>query len=297
MRCWTGWPIIFEGNAFADVRDNMELKHLLAATPATRPAAARAWLGAPNSIKGPTEARFQRQSGSHLLVVGQSAERALSLLSIAIVSLAAQYPAGQARFVILDPHASAAGGDGFFQKLAAVLLHPVHIAGPSDVNAVMGELAAELEARGPSSGREAPEVFLIIHDLQRYKALRPDDEFRFAVDDGAAASPAQVLADLLGEGGPVGMHVLAATDTWNNVSRWIPRKLLAEFEMRVLFQMSANDSSNLIDSPAATMLGLHRALFHNEHLGTLETFRPYAMPEDAWLEEIRNRELTVPSSL
>ena len=117
------------------------------------------------------------------------------------------------------------------------------------------------------------------------------------MDDGAAASPAQVLANLLGEGGPVGMHVLAATDTWNNVSRWIPRKLLAEFEMRVLFQMSANDSSNMIDSPAATMLGLHRALFHNEHLGTLETFRPYAMPEDAWLEEFRNRELTVPSSL
>ena len=154
MRCWTGWPIIFEGNAFADVRDNMELKRLLAATPATRPATARAWLGAPNSIKGRTEAWFQRQSGSHLLVVGQSAERALSLLSIAIVSLAAQYPAGQARFVILDPQ-----------------------------------------------------------------------------DDGAAASPAQILADLLGEGGPVGMHVLAATDTWNNVSRWIP----PEFEMRVLF--------------------------------------------------------------
>ena len=61
--------------------------------------------------------------------------------------------------------------------------------------------------------------------------------------------------------------------------------------------MSANDSSNLIDSPAATMLGLHRALFHNERLGTLETFRPYAMPEDAWLEEIPNRELTVPPSL
>ena len=82
------------------------------------------------------------------------------------------------------------------------------------------------------------------------------------------------------------MHVLAATDTWNNVSRWIPRKLMAEFEMRVLFQMSANDSANLIDSPAATSLGLHRALFHNEHYGTLETFRPYAMPDDGWLDEI-----------
>jgi hypothetical protein len=151
----------------------------------------------------------------------------------------------------------------------------------------MTSLAAELAARTPTSGRGAPEVFLIIQDLQRFKALRPDDDFRFSLDDDAgAASPSKALADLLGEGGPCGMHVIAATDTWNNVSRWIPRKLMAEFEMRVLFQMSANDSANLIDSPAASTLGLHRALFFNEHLGTLETFRPYALPDGAWIEAL-----------
>ena len=281
-------PIIFEGNAPADVRDNMEVKRLIASKPITRPVTARAWLGAPNSIKGPTEAQFQRQSGSHLLVVGQSAERALSLLAISIVSLAAQYPSDQVEFVILDPHAYDNGANGFFQKLAAVLSHKVRIGGPAEVPALMADLSNELEARGPSSGRDAPEVFLIIHDLQRFKSLRPDDEFRFSMDDDASAgaTPSQAFANLLGEGGPVGMHVLAATDTWNNVSRWIPRKLMVEFEMRVLFQMSANDSSNLIDSPAATTLGLHRALFHNEHFGTFETFRPYAMPDEAWLGEI-----------
>ncbi|MCX6864914.1 MAG: hypothetical protein NTV46_01605, partial [Verrucomicrobia bacterium] len=72
--------------------------------------AARAWLGAPNSIKGPTEAVFQRQSGSHLLVIGQSAERSVVVLGMSMVSLAAQYPPGQAEFIVLDPHASAAGG-------------------------------------------------------------------------------------------------------------------------------------------------------------------------------------------
>jgi len=281
-------PIVFEGNAPADVRDNPELKKRLGSKSSARPVTARAWLGAPNSIKGPTEAQFQRQSGSHLLVVGQSAERSLSLLGIGIVSLAAQYPPDQVEFVILDPHAYDNGAKGFFQKLAAALPHKIRIGGPAEVAGLMTDLSTELEARGPSSGRDAPEVFLIIHDLQRFKALRPDDEFRFSMDDDASAgaNPSQAFANLLGEGGPVGMHVLAATDTWNNVSRWIPRKLMAEFEMRVLFQMSANDSSNLIDSPAATTLGLHRALFHNEHYGTLETFRPYAMPDDAWLDEI-----------
>jgi len=279
-------PIVFEGNAPADIRDNAELKKLFVSKPSVRPTKARAWLGAPNSIKGPTEAVFQRQSGSHMLVVGQSSERALSLLAISIASLAAQYPSGQAEFVILDPHAYDNGSNGFFQKLAAVLPQSVRIGGPAEVPGLLEDLSKELEAREPTSGRGAPEVFLIVHDLQRFKSLRPSDDFAFSMDDDATASPSQVFANLLNEGGPVGIHVLAATDTWNNVSRWIPRKLLAEFEMRVLFQMSANDSSNLIDSPAATSLGLHRALFHNEHYGTLETFRPYGMPDDAWLEEI-----------
>jgi len=72
-------------------------------------------------------------------------------------------------------------------------------------------------------------------------------------------------------------------DTFNNVGRGMSRKALTEFEMRVVFQMSANDSASLIDSPKASNLGLHRALFYNEHEGTLETFRPYAMPDGAWL--------------
>jgi hypothetical protein len=53
--------------------------------------------------------------------------------------------------------------------------------------------------------------------------------------------------------------------------------------MRVVFQMSANDSASLTDSPKASALGLHRALFYNEQAGTLETFRPYAAPDRAWL--------------
>jgi len=78
-------------------------------------------------------------------------------------------------------------------------------------------------------------------------------------------------------------------DTFNNVNRSMSRKALTEFEMRVVFQMSANDSASLIDSPKASALGLHRALFYNEHEGTLETFRPYATPEMDWLREAASK--------
>ena len=71
------------------------LLNAVAETPADRSAARspRIWLGAPNSIKGPTEAVFQRQSGNNLLIVGQSEEPTLAILGVALVSLAAQYPA------------------------------------------------------------------------------------------------------------------------------------------------------------------------------------------------------------
>lgn len=278
-------PIVFEGNAPAEVRDNPELAEALRNRPTQRPASAKLWLGAPNSIKGPTAAVFQRQSGSHLLFVCQSAERTHSALGLALVSLAAQYPADAAEFVLVDPHGPDSPSQEFFQRIGAILPQPLRVIGPADLAAVMTDLAARLESRVGGAGRE-PDVYLLVNELQRIKALRPEDDFKFSLDDEpGATSPSQAFASMLGEGGPAGMHVIAAIDTWNNVSRWIPRKTLGEFEMRVLFQMSANDSANLIDSPAASTLGMHRALFHNEHYGTQETFRPYAMPDTAWLEE------------
>ncbi|RYD48167.1 MAG: ATP-binding protein, partial [Verrucomicrobiaceae bacterium] len=73
-------PVVFEGNAPADLEANVELAGLLGERPQARPAEVKAWLGEPNAIKGPTEAGFGRRSGSHLLVVGQSDERVGTLL-------------------------------------------------------------------------------------------------------------------------------------------------------------------------------------------------------------------------
>ena len=71
------------------------------------------------------------------------------------------------------------------------------------------------------------------------------------------------------------------------------------FDNRVLFQISAADSSNLIDSPAANKLGFYRALLYSEERGVGEKFRPYAVPQKSWLEEVRaqlKKKATPPSS-
>ena len=52
--------------------------------------------------------------------------------------------------------------------------------------------------------------------------------------------------------------------------------------------MSINDSSALIDSPAAGRLGENRALYFNEEQGKTEKFRPYGLPDQAWLDRARD---------
>ena len=154
-----------------------------------------------------------------------------------------------------------------------------------DLAEIMTGLGAEMKKRTDEDhGAGAPPVFLLFHGLQKQNKLRQADDFSFSSGD-SALTPAAQLNAIITEGSSLGFHVIASVDTYNNVNRFLSKKAFSEFEMRVLFQMSANDSANLIDSPKAGTLGLHRALFYNEQEGYLETFRPYALPDNEWIEQ------------
>ncbi len=279
-------PIVFEGNAPADVRENPLLRQVLNAAEVKRPAAARLWLGAPNSIKGPTEAVFHRQSGSNLLIVGQRDEATLALFSVGLMALAAQYPPDSARFILLDATPPGTRHREILESVVRSMVHPVTVAKQGDMPELMENLAVEIKQRSEAADPDAaPPVFLCIIGLQRFGKLRFEEDFGFSSGEGdAKANPGAVLNNLICEGTRLGFHLIVSCDTYNNVTRFLSRKAISELEMRVLFQMSANDSASLIDNPKASMLGLHRALFYNAQEGYLETFRPYALPASDWIE-------------
>jgi hypothetical protein len=274
-------PIVFEGNAPADVAENIPLRLALQKSPAEIPALASVWLGAPNSIKGPTEAIFRRQSGSNLLVVGQSEERAQTILSVALIALGAQFPKNAVRFVVCDSTPPGFPQRECLQKTIQAVPHEVILTSNSNLAEVMGNLAEELKLRAENE-QSGPEIFVLIQGLQNFKKLRQEDEFSFSSSSSEAPNPAAILLSLITEGPARGMHLIVTCDTYNSLNRFLGRKTLSEFEMRVVFQMSASDSASLIDSPAAATLGLHRALYYNDREGSLETFRPYAQPDPAW---------------
>lgn len=280
-------PIVFEGNAPADARENSELRRVLEADHITATPYPRIWLGASNSIKGPAEAVFLRQSGNNLLVVGQREEASLAIVSMGLVALAAQHTRESARFILCDASPSGSPPREFLERIVRAIPQHITVAKQGDLPQIMKGLADELTTRSADAHESAaPPAFLFIHGLQKFNRLRYEEDFGFSSGDAeAAANPAAILNNLICEGTRFGFHVIATCDTYNNVNRFLSRKALSEFEMRVLFQMSANDSASLIDSPKASTLGLHRALFYNEQEGHLETFRPYALPSGEWLEQ------------
>jgi hypothetical protein len=280
-------PVIFEGKAPADVAENVPLQDLLEAATLTPTPAPRAFLGAPNSIKGPTEAVFHRQSGNHLLLVGQRSEAALALLGVSLISLAAQQAKEAARFIVLDSNPPDSTARRFLEQVVRAVPQDCRLAQPQDVEGLLAELAAEQESRANEAhGAGSISVYLIVHELPKFKKLRYEEDFAFSLDDAqSAANPGVQFNNLIIDGASLGLHVLCTCDTYNNLNRLLSRKAIAEFEMRVLFQMSANDSAALIDSPKAGDLGLHRALFSNGAQGWMETFRPYSLPDQEWLEQ------------
>ena len=282
--------IVFEGNAPAEVTKNTRLAALLSASSSPAPpAAARAWVGEPVAIKDPTAITLRRQSGANVLLVGQQEEEAMAVMCSALVSLAAQFPKDNAIFHILDGSPADSALVGTFERVKAALPHQTNLVEWRAISETINELAEAVARRQEGEPAGEPSVFLFIYGLQRYRILRKsDDEFGFSLgsDDQKKASPSKQFADILREGPALGIHVLAWVDTAASLERTLDRSSMREFDHRVLFQMSASDSSNLIDSPAANRLGFYRALAYSEEQGVMEKFRPYALPSVPWLSRV-----------
>jgi hypothetical protein len=289
-------PVVFEGNIPADPSRNAAFRELIEGPEEQVVTAPHIWLGEAVAITGPTSVSFRNQSGSNLLIVGQSGNTTAGILANALIALAvqarnsAEQVDGQADRLWLF-HATPADANSArrWRQVVDALPAPVRLAGPDEAGTAIGEIAAEVARRQQEAGA-APPIFLLIDDLSRFRDLRKsDDDFGFGgFDREKAVSPGQQFAEILREGPAVGVHAIVWCDSYNNADRWFSRQSLREFEMRVVFQMSAADSSNLIDSPAASRLGVNRALLYSDERGTLEKFRPYGPPSEAWLRQVRD---------
>jgi len=285
--------IVFEGNAPADAAHNQALNEFLIA-PQWSVSLKRisAWLGEPIAIKDATTAHFQLQSGSNLAIIGQDDESAKGMIMISTLTLSAQHKPESATFYLLDfgsvddPHGE------FLKLLPDVLPHTVHYGKRRQLPEFIAAISQEVEQRlahDEESLQGKPTIYLIVYGLHRARDLEQDDSFGGGLsfdDTPKPPDPSKQFPKILKEGPDLGVHTIIWCDTNTNLSRRLNRQALKEFEMRVVFQMSNDDSMNLIDSPTAGKLGQHRALFYSEQEGILEKFRPFALPSEEWIKHI-----------
>ena len=278
-------PLVFEGNTLADISANAELAEAINVPPAAAPrTGSKVWLGLPNEIKGPTHAVLDNRSGKNLLIAGQHDDHVRAMLAASMISLAAQNSLDAIRFVLLE---TASPGSTFsLSGLAERLPHETQMVKGNEIAETFRALAEEIDRREGGAG--GPAIFVIIHNLSAFKALRPEDEFSISLDDNKG-NPSADFQRVYSEGPVHGIHVIAHVDGFNNANRFLGRKGLKEFSSRVLFQMSASDSASFADDPRAGNLGLNRALLYDEQEGTYETFRPYARPSAGWLAEVEDK--------
>jgi hypothetical protein len=217
----------------------------------------------------------------------------MGVTAAGIVSLAAQYPPAAsnsaragARFFVLDGTPEDHPQAGVLGRVATSLPHGIKVGGWRDAAQFLAAVAGELALRQQPDASEAPELFLFVHDLARFRDLRRrEDDFGFGRKEDDLAPPDH-LDMILREGPGLGVHLIAWCDTVNNLNRYFTHQQLREFEMRVLFQMSPTDSGGLLDSPAASKLGRNRALFASEEQNRLEKFRSYGVPSEEWIRDV-----------
>jgi hypothetical protein len=122
-----------------------------------------------------------------------------------------------------------------------------------------------------------PAIYVVILNLSRFRELRRSEDFSFGGSDGDAMKPDAVLAKLLADGPPLGIHICIWADSATSLSRWLSRASLRDIEIRILSQMSAADSNQLIDSNSANRLDKFIMLVHDDIDGKSIKFRPFML--------------------
>ena len=284
-------PIVFEGNVPADASKNPDMVEMIeSAVWPEGNVQGKVWLGSAVAIKEPTMIWFLRQSGANVLMVGHREEAALGIMSTCLLTLASQHtPLGEGnqpgtRFYILDGTRPDAPEAGYWNRIVPILPHYTQVLQAREAGKAITEIAEELDRREAGGIENAPSIYLFIYNVNRIRDLRKgDDDFSYSRDEDKPVSPSKLFTKLLREGPAFGIHIILWCDTYDNLGRSIERQAMQDFELRVVFQMNSSDSSNLIDSPAAGLLGVNRAIFFDQAQGRSEKFRPYGLPTPEWL--------------
>ena len=238
-------------------------------------------LGDSVSIDPPVTKILTRSAGRNFMVIGQDELSAASLLAGSIAGFCYQSPAatsnGKPSVVVLDgSRAEDESMRALISKLPNINVS-VQVCDVRGIDETMAFLKRELEHRSANSELLHPAMLIAVVNLSRFRELRRNEEYAFGENAGGVSKPDEVLASLLRDGPTLGMHVWLWADSAGTIARWVSRQSLRDIELRILMQMSASDSNQLIDSNAANRLDRYVVLIQDDIEGKPIKFRPFEL--------------------
>ena len=238
-------------------------------------------LGDSVSIDPPVTKMLARSAGRNFMVIGQDESSAASLLAGSIAGFcyrpSAISPEGKPSVVVLDGSRAEDESMRSLVKQLSDCSVPVRVSDVRGIDETMEYLKQELEFRSSHSEVLHPAMLIAVANLSRFRELRRNEEYSFGDDAGGASKPDAILASLLRDGPALGMHVWLWADSAGTITRWISRQSLRDIELRILMQMSASDSNQLIDSNAANRLDRYVVLIQDDIEGKPIKFRPFEL--------------------
>lgn len=305
--------VVFNGKAQPSLTDNPYLSHLLRheawmpprelAEFARQPTEAGglgvidwfpeehphvAWLGQQFNVRGQAMLVFRRRVSENAVIVGGANAARYGMLAAMLASLAVNLDPSNVRFAILDRSIAGSRWNGVLQATAETLLAPAGFAArfstdPATVDALLGELTAELDRRQAMPEQKLvgePSLFVVMTELDNIEALRRKPD----AYGGLTNSPAgENLRRLYVEGPPLGIHLILSFSGVRPMTNVIDeRRGLLNFRHRVALQMSEDDSHTLTRGRKASQLQLEGptpvcALYVDVENDASVRFKPYSI--------------------
>jgi hypothetical protein len=238
-------------------------------------------IGKPFEIKPETRFAFQRQSNSNLLIVGQRkfAKKVAQILIPVMMSLAAGTE-NEIEFLVLNLLPQ--GVDDSYLKVNSVIENlPIKVVNfdetefEKNINELVKIISkpAGRKATNKTSTQITKYLFLLgLHDVNAFKKKLDFEESPLAVK----------LKNIIQTGPEAGIHTIFWVDTLRTFEKILSMHELMDFDARVLFPMTSDDSYALGGKNFPG--GSDNVYLFRQESNELERFAAFGLPSFEWIE-------------
>lgn len=263
---FTRRPVVFEAHLPVSVTDVPAVTFQEQRSPITL----RLPLGLPLTLGGPVAAELRREPGGNLLIVTPE-DQAYPCLSVILTTLAAS----GVEACVCDYGGLDAPWSPTLERLAGTGL-PVTVVRRREAAETLRRVAETVtERHNLREYRARPHVLVLggVHRAREFDAEASGDE-------------SELLERILRDGPEVGIHVICWCDRPVSLQRRLSSGAQRELGVRLVGQMSKDDSFQLIDSDLAAHLDLSQMVLDDHDRATTTRLRRFDMPTPTWVERI-----------